>query len=137
MQDLRQRVARLRFCPDEGSDSKQIQIQCCRGAALSVERSVERSQSGTSRRSAWGALAISGHLPLTAVNAAGFNPEKLGGDANGWGCGRNRGRRWIGGACRRDGNCLCRQARHRGRSGGRAEPWWPSLLVVRRIVSGG
>src|SRR5260370_37614250 len=34
MQDFGQRVARTEFCPDAMGESKQIQIKCCRRAAL-------------------------------------------------------------------------------------------------------
>src|ERR1700732_2320480 len=38
MQDVRQRVARSSFCPDGTGRSKQIQIKCCRRAALGRRR---------------------------------------------------------------------------------------------------
>jgi hypothetical protein len=103
MQDFGQPVARTEFCPDVRGLSKQIQFKCCRPAALGRGKGpkleqvnvpyylrVFRPQIGPQpsdrvRGHAFAEYALArrlpqnGRLPLTADNAAGFNPEISGG----------------------------------------------------------
>jgi hypothetical protein len=69
MQDVRQRVARSSFCPDANGRSKQIQIECCLRAAPAGPKGPKLEQVNVSPHAI---AAQSGHLPLTAANAAGF-----------------------------------------------------------------
>src|ERR1700726_1079902 len=75
MQDGGQRVARSRFCPDVCDASKQIQIECCRGAAH-FRRKVPNWNKLTFLQAC--RCRFARHLPLTAANDAGFNPPKVG-----------------------------------------------------------
>jgi len=76
MQDFGQRVAETEFCPDAKDASKQIQIKCCTQAALWAQKGPKLEQVNTS---APPFCLKRGRLPLTADNAAGFNPEITGG----------------------------------------------------------
>ena len=76
----RQRVARSVFCPDGRRPSNQIQIECCTRDAPSPAGipNWNTKASGTRPRA-----PSRRYLPLTAVEAAGFNPSK-GRGANRW-----------------------------------------------------